>query len=107
VRNNRPYYKGGYYLDVRPYFGVAAKPIAPANENGIEIPHTTLELQKALNRLGAYPPLAEDGIMGPKTREEISDFQSKHSLKTGSIAGPKTWEAIETELQKLDTKKAA
>jgi lysozyme len=107
VRNNRPYYKGGYYIDARPYFGVMAKPTAPANENGIVIQHTTLELQKALNRLGTYPPLSEDGIMGPKTREEIRDYQKSRGLKDDSIPGPKTWGKIESELQLLDMKKAA
>lgn len=100
VRNNRPYYKGGYYLDIRPYFGLADAPsIVPEIENGIEIPHTTLELQKALNRFGAVPQLAEDGLMGPVTRQEIKDYQAANGLTVDGIPGPKTWASIDTRLK--------
>lgn len=99
VRNSRPYYKGSHYIDIRPYFGVTASPsIVPTIESGITIPHTTLELQKALNRFGAIPPLAEDGIMGPVTRQEIKDYQAAHGLKVDGIPGPKTWASIESAL---------
>lgn len=99
VRNNRPNYKGGYYIDIRPYLGVPSNsPPVVATESGIEIPHTTLELQKALNRFGATPPLAEDGIMGPVTRQEVKDYQAAHGLKADGIPGPKTWASIDSSL---------
>lgn len=39
---------------------------------------TTLDLQRALNLIGYTPPLIEDGVAGPKTKEAIKWFQIVH-----------------------------
>jgi peptidoglycan hydrolase-like protein with peptidoglycan-binding domain len=45
-------------------------------------------MQQALNKLGANPPLAEDGISGPKTRAAVSQFQQQNGLRdTGLLDG--------------------
>lgn len=41
----------------------------------LSIPMDVLTAQKDLNVLGAQPPLVEDGVMGPKTRDAIDSFQ--------------------------------
>jgi hypothetical protein len=45
--------------------------------------------QKTLTKLG-YGPLAADGIMGPKTRQAIEDFQHDRELKMTSELDPST-----------------
>jgi len=49
---------------------------------------TIVLMQQALNRLGANPQLAEDGISGPKTRAAVSQFQQQNGLRdTGLLDG--------------------
>lgn len=49
---------------------------------------TIVLMQQALNRLGANPPLAEDGISGPKTKAAVSQFQQQNGLRdTGLLDG--------------------
>ncbi|MBI4821618.1 MAG: peptidoglycan-binding protein [Deltaproteobacteria bacterium] len=38
------------------------------------------DMQAALNRSGIQPPLAEDGIFGPKTEAALKGFQGAHGL---------------------------
>jgi hypothetical protein len=54
------------------------------------------DLQRRLNALkGApKPPLAEDGIFGPKTRDRVHAFQRSAKLVVDGIVGPKTWAAL-------------
>ncbi len=40
-------------------------------------------MQQALNKLGATPPLAVDGFMGPKTLAALQDFQKKTGVSPG------------------------
>jgi hypothetical protein len=56
------------------------------------------ELQTRLNTLNvAQPPLAVDGIFGPKTRAAVVSFQSRTPpLKADGIVGPKTQAALAT-----------
>ena len=45
-------------------------------------------MQQTLNKLGANPPLDEDGISGPKTKAAVSQFQQQHALEdTGLLDG--------------------
>lgn len=55
---------------------------------------TILGQQRALNRHGASPPLAEDGIRGPKMIGATIQFQKDHSLTPDGIIGPKTKAAL-------------
>lgn len=54
------------------------------------------KLQQLLNQKGATPPLAVDGIFGPKTLAAVQKFQKAHKLAVDGVVGPKTW----TELLK-------
>jgi len=49
---------------------------------------TIVLMQQALNKLGANPPLVEDGISGPKTGAAVSQFQQQNGLRdTGLLDG--------------------
>lgn len=53
-----------------------------------DVASTVVLMQQALNKLGANPPLAEDGISGPKTRAAVSQFQQQNGLRdTGLLDG--------------------
>lgn len=51
-------------------------------------------MQKALNALGAKPPILPDGIYGSMTKKAVRAFQAAHGLTPDGIAGPKTEKAI-------------
>ena len=55
-------------------------------------------LQRSLNKLGANPPLAEDGKNGPKTMEAVSHFQRENSLPDTGLADAATIAAIGQKL---------
>ncbi len=52
------------------------------------------ELQTALNRAGANPPLDVDGDFGPLTEQVVKSFQQAVGIKVDGIAGPETIAAI-------------
>lgn len=57
-------------------------------------PHVTL-LQQLLNFLTmANPPLATDGIFGPKTKAAVHNFQKSANLAVDGIVGPMTGQAL-------------
>jgi Putative peptidoglycan binding domain len=61
---------------------------------------TLLGVQQALNQLKiADPPLKEDGLLGPKTREAVMTFQRDHALTIDAIIGQKTRTALEQALK--------
>ena len=57
--------------------------------------------QTHLSNLGYYHGKI-DGIMGPKTRAAIKQFQREHSLKVDGILGPKTNRALEVADPSMD-----
>lgn len=62
--------------------------IAGRAEPEDDVASTVVLMQQALNRLGANPPLAEDGICGPKTKAAVSQFQQRNGLRdTGLLDG--------------------
>lgn len=52
------------------------------------------QVQVRLNRAGARPQLAEDGVMGPKTRKAIRAFQHARGLVVDGKLGPLTRAAL-------------
>ena len=56
------------------------------------------QLQYMLNVMAEYipfiPPVAEDGIFGPRTREAVIAFQRFAGLQEDGIVGPQTWNAL-------------
>ncbi len=54
------------------------------------------DAQQLLNQHGAAPPLAVDGIFGPKTRQATIEFQRSHGLAPDGIIGPLTWGALDS-----------
>lgn len=65
-------------LDGSPQFASRAEPEDDAAS-------TIVLMQQALNKLGANPPLAEDGISGPKTRAAVSQFQQQNGLRDAGL----------------------
>ncbi|MCG2628906.1 peptidoglycan-binding protein [Bradyrhizobium sp. WYCCWR 13023] len=62
--------------------------IAPHSEPDEDETSSVLLMQQTLNRLGAKPPLVEDGISGPKTKAAVSLFQQQNGLQdTGLLDG--------------------
>jgi peptidoglycan hydrolase-like protein with peptidoglycan-binding domain len=59
---------------------------------------STMDIQRALNVLGASPRLVEDGKSGPKTVAAIKSFQLSHGLVADGIAGAKTKVALQAAL---------
>jgi peptidoglycan hydrolase-like protein with peptidoglycan-binding domain len=47
--------------------------------------NTTTQVQHILNQLGAYPPLVEDGIWGPKTQSAIELFQKNNGMTVTGV----------------------
>lgn len=85
---------------------VAQETIPPtAAPQGIEAPRAasptktdrTRDFQKALKNAGFYAG-AVDGVIGPKTRRAIEDFQKAKGLKVDGKIGPKTWAELEKYL---------
>lgn len=60
---------------------------------------TIVLMQQALNRLGANPQLAEDGISGPKTRTAVSQFQQQNGLRDTGLLDGATVAAITRAVQ--------
>lgn len=58
-----------------------------------------LDVQKALNELGANPQLEADGKMGPKTEVALRKFQKDNSLRVDGIIGPATTSKIAQRLE--------
>jgi lysozyme family protein/peptidoglycan hydrolase-like protein with peptidoglycan-binding domain len=65
-------------LDQTISFGAA--PSNPVSEPDDEQAADVLVVQRALNTLGASPPLVEDGIIGPKTMAAVAQFQQQNGL---------------------------
>lgn len=60
---------------------------------GPDVSHLQVKLNQ--NLPDAMPPLAVDGIFGPKTLGRVKEFQSINGLVVDGIVGPKTWAALE------------
>lgn len=50
--------------------------------------------QSDLNKHGAAPQLAVDGVFGPKTLAAVKQFQATSKLTVDGIIGPLTWAAL-------------
>lgn len=63
-------------------------PITSRCEPDEDVASSVLLMQQTLNKLGANPPLDEDGISGPKTKAAVSQFQQQHAIEdTGLLDG--------------------
>jgi len=74
-------------LDNGPQFANRAEPEDDAAS-------TIALMQQALNKLGANPPLVEDGISGPKTKAAVSQFQQQNGLRDTGLLDAATVAAI-------------
>lgn len=63
--------------------------------------HDAVDLQNALNKLGANPQLLVDGSYGRNTRLAVIAFQAANGLTADGLAGPQTWDAISAKLNAL------
>jgi len=64
---------------------------------------TVILMQQALNKLGANPPLAEDGISGKRTRAAVSQFQQQNGLRDTGLLDAATVAAITRATQQTGT----
>lgn len=64
--------------------------IIHAGSRSLQIPL----VQRLLNKKGATPPLAEDGIYGPLTRAAVIAFQRRQTLTPDGVVGPVTWNRL-------------
>lgn len=71
--------------------------VSPGGSANIAV-GTILDVQRALNTLGAVPKLQEDGKLGAKTTAAIKGFQSKNHLAVDGVAGPATKAALSAAL---------
>jgi lysozyme family protein/peptidoglycan hydrolase-like protein with peptidoglycan-binding domain len=71
---------------------------APAMQHQLdpeeEMAPMALLMQQSLNKLGASPPLDEDGIVGPKTKAAVAQFQQQHGLTETGVLDNATVAAI-------------
>jgi len=51
---------------------------------------TNEEIQQALKNVGLYQG-SVDGVLGPRTKQAILDFQTQNNLVVDGKIGPKTW----------------
>ncbi|MCJ9735747.1 peptidoglycan-binding protein, partial [Bradyrhizobium sp. PRIMUS42] len=68
-----------------------------------DVASTVILMQQALNKLGANPPLAEDGISGAKTRAAVSQFQQQNGLRDTGLLDAATVAAITRATQQPGT----
>ena len=57
------------------------------------------EMQQALNSAGFYQGKI-DGVLGPRTKTAIREFQTKNELKVDGKIGPRTWAKLGAYLNK-------
>ena len=55
---------------------------------------STKDVQNALKNANLYAGNV-DGVLGPKTKKAIKDFQSQNNLTADGKVGPKTWQKLE------------
>jgi len=60
-------------------------------------PPTAKDIQQALKNAGLYTA-AVDGVIGPKTKKAIEEFQAQNNLKIDGKVGPKTWAVLKSFL---------
>jgi len=60
--------------------------------------YTNQDIQKALKAAGVYTG-SIDGVIGPKTKAAIEEFQRLKSLKVDGKVGPKTWAELSKYLK--------
>ena len=58
---------------------------------------TDQEVQQALQNAGVYNGKV-DGVVGPRTKKAIRDFQTQNNLKADGRVGPQTWAALRQHL---------
>ena len=60
---------------------------------------TNKEIQQSLKNAGIYDGKV-DGVVGPRTKKAIADFQAQNSLNADGRVGPQTWAKLGTYLNK-------
>lgn len=92
---------GAAVQNSNPQTGVTLTLSGTAVDTSSALKMTNIDIQRALNTLGASPPLAMDGKLGPKSVAAVKSFQTAHGLTPDGIAGPKTKTALYLATNKL------
>jgi peptidoglycan hydrolase-like protein with peptidoglycan-binding domain len=69
---------------------VAPEPAAAYDPNAPFVKPTTQEVQEALKNAGLYTGKV-DGVVGPRSKKAIRDFQEQNGLNPDGRIGPQTW----------------
>lgn len=78
--------------------GQTAQMAAATSHPAAVTPMGLIEVQQALNQLGAMPPIKVDGQSGAQTIQAIKTFQSKANISVDGKIGPETAAALRTAL---------
>ncbi len=62
---------------------------------------TTQDIQMALTNANLYQGKV-DGVMGPKTKQAIKNFQAQNNLKVDGKVGPMTWKSLKSFYSKSE-----
>lgn len=81
----------------RMVFGVTTAPTTET-PSAVAPERDTKWLQVSLNKLGASPPLVEDGLVGPALRTAVAEFQRKNGLDDDGLVGPATMREVLLDL---------
>jgi peptidoglycan hydrolase-like protein with peptidoglycan-binding domain len=74
-----------------------AKVLEPKGLDIIRVGISGRELQRALKAAGVYEGKV-DGMVGPRTKASVVEFQKAHSLKADGVVGQKTWSELKVYL---------
>src|SRR5512147_1524189 len=80
--------------------------VAPTNTTVVSAPADIREGQRLLNTLG-YDAGAADGLIGPRTRSAITDYQARNGLeRTGQLTS-RLLHQLRSKAQKLEAARPA
>ena len=84
----------------------ATEPSASADMSGPYVKPTNQEIQESLKNAGFYNGKV-DGVIGPRTKKAVHDFQAQHNLTADGRVGRQTWTKLGAYLHQSSVPSAA